>query len=62
MGDQEIREAVLDCMASCALHREYMYQVEAQRASILANTTDTPILAGFRSTKWMTIRNKLANL
>lgn len=56
----ELKGFVYDAMASCALYREYMSDVEKYRTAVQAKFAPRPKLLAFRSGKWTYYRNRLA--
>jgi len=52
MSDVQLAMAVYDCMASCALYREYIAQKEIHRTAIMPQYVEKPALAGYKSPKW----------
>jgi hypothetical protein len=56
----ELKDSIYDAMASCALYREYMVDVEKHRSAIQVKFAPRPRLQSFHSGKWTYYRNRLA--
>lgn len=57
-----LQESLLDCIASCAIHREFLLALEAYRISLFAGRTPKPYLHDYKSAKWSYYRLKLNDL
>lgn len=56
----ELKDHVLNCMASCGMHRQYSAQVEAHRREIIASKRVKAYLHPYGSEAWSALRIALA--
>lgn len=60
LSSSELKDYVLDCMASCGMHRQYSKQVEAHRCEIIASKRVKAYLHPYGSEAWASLRIALA--